>query len=278
MSVKKCLLSLAIVSVRPVNRVLGFGGRGMTPSDVVPLPWMLTCKNPTPSACLTDTFSKHSTHNLSFNECALASDKAVSAREEARSAHVEISKMEVQDEGGQQRTALKPRSPRNACLCLFLCTCNDVRGLGVGFHTLSRLLQVLVFFQPSSFSVFGGPRLTVFGEWARLSIVGTYKAHGERMESAVSAERAYWTDDRRCFISVLDAGVKSQYLKPENGTKSTRPFFSVLTVFLAPKVSDRIIVEFTLLCRLAAKSVLFKNRDAAWWLSRSCSSANMLRR
>ena len=78
------------------------------------------------------------------------------------------------------------------------------------------------------------------------------------MESAVSAERAYWTDDRRCFISVLDASVKSQYLKPENGTQSTRPFFSVLTVFLAPKVSDRIIVEFTLLCRLAAKSVLFE--------------------
>ena len=41
--VKKCFLSLVITSVRPVNRVLGFGIRGMTPSDVVLLPWMLTC-------------------------------------------------------------------------------------------------------------------------------------------------------------------------------------------------------------------------------------------
>ena len=46
-----------------------------------------------------DTFSKHSTHSLSFNECAIANDKVVSARKEARSAHVEISKMVVQDEG-----------------------------------------------------------------------------------------------------------------------------------------------------------------------------------
>ena len=39
---------------------------------------------------------------------------------------------------------------------------------------------------------------TVFGEWARLSSVlvlyGTYRAHGERMESIVSPERAYRTD------------------------------------------------------------------------------------
>ena len=43
-------------------------------------------------------------------------------------------------------------------------------------------------------------QLTVFGEWARLSCVlvlyGTYRAHDERMKSVVSAERAYWTDDR----------------------------------------------------------------------------------
>jgi hypothetical protein len=58
-----------------------------------------------------DTFSKHSAHSLSFNECAVASVEVVSARKEARSAHVEISKMEVKDEGGQERTAPKPRRP-----------------------------------------------------------------------------------------------------------------------------------------------------------------------
>ena len=66
---------------------------------------------PTPSACLTDTVSKHSTHSLRFNECAVASDKVVSARKEARSAHVEMLKMEVQEEGNQGRTAPKPGIP-----------------------------------------------------------------------------------------------------------------------------------------------------------------------
>jgi hypothetical protein len=55
-----------------------------------------------------DTFSKHSAH---INECVVASVEVVSARKEARSAHVEISEMEVKDEGGQERTAPKPRRP-----------------------------------------------------------------------------------------------------------------------------------------------------------------------
>jgi hypothetical protein len=37
-----------------------------------------------------DTFSKHSTHNLSFIECVVASNKVVSAPK----AHAEISKVE----------------------------------------------------------------------------------------------------------------------------------------------------------------------------------------
>ena len=41
-------------------------------------------------------------------------------------------------------------------------------------------------------------RFTVFGEWARLPSVlmlsGAHRARGERMESVVSPERAYWTD------------------------------------------------------------------------------------
>ena len=43
------------------------------------------------SACLMD---KHCTHSLSFIECVVASDKVVSTRKKARSAHVEILKVE----------------------------------------------------------------------------------------------------------------------------------------------------------------------------------------
>ena len=89
-----------MASVRPVNRVLGFGIRGMTP--VILLPWMLTCERSNAVSLVEDTFSKYYTHSLSFNECAVVSDKVVSARKEARSAHVEISKMDAQDEGRKE--------------------------------------------------------------------------------------------------------------------------------------------------------------------------------
>ena len=75
------------------------------------------------SACLTDTFSKHFTHSLSFNECAVVNNKVVSTRKEGCSAHADISKMDVQDEGGQERTAPKPAQSChevNTCLCLLL--------------------------------------------------------------------------------------------------------------------------------------------------------------
>ena len=143
------------------------------------------------SACLTDTFSKHFTHSLSFNECAVASVEMVSTRKETRSAHVALSKMDVQNEGGEERTAPKqwqyPQSYHevNACPYLFLQTCVHVFRL----FRLSALL-VFVFLTPWWF--------TVFGEWARLSSVlvlyGTHRAHGKRMEFFFSAERAYRTD------------------------------------------------------------------------------------
>ena len=42
---EKCALSLAMTSVRPVNRLLGFGIRGMTPSDIaLLLLWMWICQ------------------------------------------------------------------------------------------------------------------------------------------------------------------------------------------------------------------------------------------
>ena len=65
----------------------------------------------------------------------------------------------------------------------------DMHPRARAFPTL-RSVVVVVFLTPRWFSV--------FGEWARLSSVlvlyGTHRAHGERMESVVSPERAYWTD------------------------------------------------------------------------------------
>jgi hypothetical protein len=131
---------------------------------------------------------------LSFNECAVANDKVVSASKEARSAHVEISKMKVQVEGGQERTAPKLRQ---------------------SFHEVTRAL-VYVYIQqelrawafptvwssPSPSLVFLIPRrLTVFGEWARLSsmlvLYSTYRALDEKMKSHVIAGHAYF--DRRYY-------------------------------------------------------------------------------
>ena len=110
-----------MASVRPVNRVLGFGIRGITP--VALSPWMLTCNRSNAVACLTDTLNKHSTHSqVSINKCAVVSVKVVSARKEARSAHVEISKMDVQDEGRKERRALKAQSCRevkHACVYFY---------------------------------------------------------------------------------------------------------------------------------------------------------------
>jgi hypothetical protein len=37
-----------------------------------------------------------------------------------------------------------------------------------------------------------------------LVLYGTHGAHDERMKSAVSAERAYWTDGRQRFMIVFD--------------------------------------------------------------------------
>ena len=98
---------------------------------------------------LADTFSKHSTHSLSFKECVVASNKVVSALKEARSAHVKMSKMEVQDKGGHERTAPKHRRPPitprlvghevNACAGLFLYTC--LRFSDSPFFSLLRVLD-----------------------------------------------------------------------------------------------------------------------------------------
>ena len=71
-------------------------------------------------------------HNqVSINECAVVSVKVVSTPKEARSAHVEILKMDVQDEGRKERIAPKPESchEAKACLCLFLQKRKHVPGI-----------------------------------------------------------------------------------------------------------------------------------------------------
>ena len=125
-----------MASVCPVNRVLRFGTRGMTP--IVLLPWMLTC-NRFNAIALPDGYF---THSFSFNECAVASVKVVSTRKETRSAHVVISKMDVKNEGGQERTAPKqwkhPQSSHkvNACPCLFLQISTHMPTFARAFPTL----------------------------------------------------------------------------------------------------------------------------------------------
>jgi hypothetical protein len=60
-----------------------------------------------------DTFRKHSTHGLSFNKCAVASDKVVSAGKEIRSTHAEISKMEVQDKVAARKESAQTQETPN---------------------------------------------------------------------------------------------------------------------------------------------------------------------
>ena len=98
MFVEKCCLSLAMTSVRPVNRLLGFGVRGMTPSDVVLLPeqllWMCICPRRYQISSPKHLHNNRSTHSVSGIEGCVASHKVVSTGKNARSAHVEIPKVE----------------------------------------------------------------------------------------------------------------------------------------------------------------------------------------
>jgi hypothetical protein len=79
-----------MTSVRPVNRLLGFGMRGMTPSDVVLLLlWMCICPRSTLSFGSPEHLPyNYSTHRVSSNERVVASNKVVSTCKNARSAHV----------------------------------------------------------------------------------------------------------------------------------------------------------------------------------------------
>ena len=114
-----------MTSVRPVNRLLGLGIRGIIPSDVVVLALlmllMLICQRSMRSAC--GAASICSTHTVSCIEGAASYDSAVSVCKNVSSAHSAWSKMSVrvQDEGGKERGALgcqeTPIMPRGKRMC-----------------------------------------------------------------------------------------------------------------------------------------------------------------
>jgi hypothetical protein len=125
-----------------------------------------------------DTLSKDSTHSLSFNEYAVVGHEVVSTRKEARSAHVEISKMEAHDEGGQERQRPTPGDPRGERVCGLFLKLYAYKRLALS-NSPSSLLQVLAF-------VFLIPRrLIVFGGWLFCFCIPT----GSRRENEVRCER-----------------------------------------------------------------------------------------
>ena len=114
MFTEKCSLSLVMTSVRPVNRLLGFGIRGMIPSDVVQLVlllWICISQIFTQSACWAGSCFTHS-HGVSCIERAAAHGSAMSVRKNLCCAHSEWSKMSVR---GRERkgSARKPGDPQS---------------------------------------------------------------------------------------------------------------------------------------------------------------------
>ena len=97
---EKCPLSLAMTAVRPVNRLLGFGIRGMTPSDVILLRsfmlCMCICQRSMTSACFGGyLISSCFAHRISCIEHTAANNNVMSIWKNVCSAHSEWSKMSV---------------------------------------------------------------------------------------------------------------------------------------------------------------------------------------
>ena len=107
-----------MISVRPVNRLLGFGIRGMTPSDFVLLPLLLLCiwicAKSTLSFWFIGTFT-HSTYSVSSIERVVASNKMVSIRKNTRSAHIEIPKVERFRMREEIRAPGRQKTPNYVC-------------------------------------------------------------------------------------------------------------------------------------------------------------------
>ena len=129
----------------------------------------------------------HSTHSVGGIEGVVASNEVVSTRKNARSTHVEISKVErFRMRGGRKGERLTARRPQ---LChemkrvgLFLCTPKHVPGI---FSGSSLLLS------PS----FIPQRFALFDVCARLSCMlalsGTYRVQAKRMKHAQGVEGVY---------------------------------------------------------------------------------------
>ena len=147
-----------MTSVRPVNRLLGFGISGIIPSDVVVLALlmllMLICQRSMRSACR--AASNCSTHTVSCIEGAAAHGSSMSVCKNVSSAHSEWSKMSVrvQDEGGKETGALgcqeTPIMPRGERVCWSIFKFYMHAHLCLAFsHTLpSSLLLAFVFLIP----------------------------------------------------------------------------------------------------------------------------------
>ena len=127
------------------------------------------------------------THSASGIECGVTGNNMVSTRKNARSTHVEISKVErFRMRGGRKGERLTARRPQ---LChemkrvgLFLCTPKHVPGI---FSGSSLLLS------PS----FIPQRFALFDVCARLSCMlalsGTYRVQAKRMKHAQGVEGVY---------------------------------------------------------------------------------------
>ena len=117
---ERCSFSLAMISVRPVNRVLGFGTRGITASDItlslsLKLLLMLICGKPCHQLVLLEPDSF--THDSSCIDCA-AHDKVMSTRQNIRTAHTEVEKTQVDGrnlKGAKERSDyLTPGDPQSS--------------------------------------------------------------------------------------------------------------------------------------------------------------------
>ena len=161
--VEKWLFSLMVSAVRPVNRLLGFGIRGMTPSDAVLLPlmfWMCIYQIHAISL-LGGYMAVPSTHGVSCIERAAAHSSVMSIWENMCSAHFEWSKISVrgQDEKREgkkdKRSDAGDPSKQSNILVVFWSILN----------TRKHVLGIPPNFSPA-FAFLAPRRFTFFSQWA----------------------------------------------------------------------------------------------------------------
>ena len=114
----------------------------------------------------------HSTYSVIIMECAVVSNKVVSARKNARSAHVEISTMErlwMRERNKETKGSAQAQVERSCHESVYLYIHKHVPRL---FRLLSFVLRPLTFFC-------GPARL-----YSTLVLYGTYRSHDQRMKSA----------------------------------------------------------------------------------------------